>query len=79
MEMLDGIPNVGKLALANSLHHIGRISAAGKAEACNCDKGYHQSEVKIGWPGYRVTKQFDPETKQRSFLFQTHGMHAESM
>lgn len=27
-------------------------------------------EVKIGRPGYRVTKQFDPETKQRSLLFQ---------
>lgn len=28
--------------------------------------------VKIGRPGYRVTKQFDPETKQRSLLFQVH-------
>ncbi|KAL6336631.1 hypothetical protein AAG906_035945 [Vitis piasezkii] len=27
-------------------------------------------QVKIGRPGYRVTKQFDPETKQRSLLFQ---------
>ncbi|PKI54953.1 splicing factor 3A subunit 2 [Punica granatum] len=26
--------------------------------------------VKIGRPGYRVTKQFDPETKQRALLFQ---------
>lgn len=26
--------------------------------------------VKIGRPGYRVTKQFDPETKQKSLLFQ---------
>ncbi|KDO43936.1 hypothetical protein CISIN_1g019781mg [Citrus sinensis] len=26
--------------------------------------------IKIGRPGYRVTKQFDPETKQRSLLFQ---------
>lgn len=26
--------------------------------------------VKIGRPGYRVTKQFDPETKTRSLLFQ---------
>ncbi|KVH99998.1 splicing factor 3A subunit 2-like [Cynara cardunculus var. scolymus] len=26
--------------------------------------------VKIGRPGYRVTKQFDPEMKQRSLLFQ---------
>ncbi|KAG6518008.1 hypothetical protein ZIOFF_021409 [Zingiber officinale] len=26
--------------------------------------------VKIGRPGYRVSKQFDPETKQRSLLFQ---------
>jgi hypothetical protein len=27
--MLVGIPNVGKSALVNSLHQIGRISAAG--------------------------------------------------
>lgn len=27
--MLVGIPNVGKSALANSLHQVGRISAAG--------------------------------------------------
>lgn len=26
--------------------------------------------VKIGRPGYRVTKQFDPEADQRSLLFQ---------
>jgi hypothetical protein len=26
--------------------------------------------VKIGRPGYRVTKQYDPETRQRSLLFQ---------
>ncbi|XP_021725841.1 DAR GTPase 2, mitochondrial-like isoform X2 [Chenopodium quinoa] len=30
--MLVGIPNVGKSALANSLHHIGRISAAEKGK-----------------------------------------------
>lgn len=29
--MLLGIPNVGKSALSNSLHQIGRISAAGKS------------------------------------------------
>lgn len=28
--MLVGIPNVGKSALVNALHQIGRISAAGK-------------------------------------------------
>lgn len=26
--------------------------------------------VKIGRPGYRVTKQYDPEADQRSLLFQ---------
>ena len=26
--------------------------------------------VKIGRPGYRVTKQFDPDIRQRSLLFQ---------
>ena len=37
--------------------------------------------VKIGRPGYKVTKQYDPETMQRSLLFQVqyqprekHGM-----
>nr|CAD1818458.1 unnamed protein product [Ananas comosus var. bracteatus] len=29
-----------------------------------------RKSVKIGRPGYRVTKQFDPESKQRSLLFQ---------
>ncbi|KEH18020.1 putative Zinc finger, U1-type, SF3A2 domain-containing protein [Medicago truncatula] len=29
-----------------------------------------KKSVKIGRPGYRVTKQFDPDTKQRSLLFQ---------
>ncbi|WOL15838.1 splicing factor 3A subunit 2-like [Canna indica] len=29
-----------------------------------------RKSVKIGRPGYRVTKQYDPETKQRSLLFQ---------
>ncbi len=28
--------------------------------------------VKIGRPGYKVTKQYDPETMQRSLLFQVH-------
>lgn len=27
--MLNGIPNVGKSALTNALHQVGRISAAG--------------------------------------------------
>jgi hypothetical protein len=26
--------------------------------------------IKIGRPGYRVTKQFDPDTAQRALLFQ---------
>lgn len=29
-----------------------------------------KKSVKIGRPGYRVTKQYDPDTKQRSLLFQ---------
>lgn len=29
--------------------------------------------VKIGRPGYRVTKQFDQDTQQRSLLFQVCG------
>ena len=34
--------------------------------------------VKIGRPGYRVTKQFDPRTRQRSLLFQLDYPEAES-
>ena len=34
--MLVGIPNVGKSALANSLHQIGRISAAGNTTFFSC-------------------------------------------
>ncbi|KAL5679887.1 hypothetical protein ACJX0J_006272, partial [Zea mays] len=29
-----------------------------------------RKSVKIGRPGYKVTKQYDPETKQHSFLFE---------
>ncbi|KAJ4822665.1 hypothetical protein Tsubulata_039462 [Turnera subulata] len=35
-----------------------------------CLSRVFSSFFKIGRPGYRVTKQFDPETKQRSLLFQ---------
>lgn len=37
--MLVGIPNVGKSALANSLHQIGRISAAGMKFSWAADPG----------------------------------------
>jgi len=33
------------------------------------------STVKIGRPGYRVTKQFDQDTRQRSLLFQVKVFH----
>ncbi|PON49002.1 Zinc finger, C2H2 domain containing protein, partial [Parasponia andersonii] len=35
--------------------------------------------VKIGRPGYRVTKQFDPETKQRSLLFQLNILRLKTL
>lgn len=34
--------------------------------------------VKIGRPGYRVTKQFDDESKQRSLLFQVRSKQRNS-
>lgn len=36
--------------------------------------------VKIGRPGYKVTKQYDPETMQRSLLFQvsSHAMASKT-
>ena len=37
---------------------------AGHADSC------YVCTVKIGRPGYRVTKQFDGETRARSLLFQ---------
>ncbi|KAI5442543.1 hypothetical protein KIW84_011549 [Lathyrus oleraceus] len=35
--------------------------------------------VKIGHPGYRVTKQFDPDTKQRSLVFQIEHPEIEDL
>ncbi|KAJ0969563.1 hypothetical protein J5N97_022440 [Dioscorea zingiberensis] len=34
------------------------------------EKAEQDKKIKIGRPGYRVTKQFDPGTKKRSLLFQ---------
>ena len=35
--------------------------------------------VKIGRPGYRVTKQFDPEQDQRSLLFQVSSCNGDGL
>ncbi|PHU01792.1 DAR GTPase 2, mitochondrial, partial [Capsicum chinense] len=44
--MLFGIPNVGKSALANSLHQIGRISAAEKGRLKHAVASPHPGETK---------------------------------
>lgn len=44
--MLIGIPNVGKSALANSLHQIGRISAAEKGKLKHAIVSPHPGETK---------------------------------
>lgn len=44
--MLVGIPNVGKSALANSLHQIGRISAAEKGRLKHAVVSPHPGETK---------------------------------
>ncbi|PHT61059.1 hypothetical protein T459_35097 [Capsicum annuum] len=44
--MLFGIPNVGKFALANSLHQIGRISAAEKGRLKHAVASPHPGETK---------------------------------
>ena len=36
----------------------------------NKDKVKPRKTIKIGRPGYRITKQMDPETEQRSLLFE---------
>lgn len=44
----------------------------------NKRKAVARTTVKIGRPGYRVTKQLDPETKQRSLLFEVEYPEIES-
>ncbi|KAL3651409.1 hypothetical protein CASFOL_004411 [Castilleja foliolosa] len=44
--MLVGIPNVGKSALANCLHHVGRISAAEKGRLKHSVVSPHPGETK---------------------------------
>ncbi|KAL6502300.1 hypothetical protein OROHE_024578 [Orobanche hederae] len=44
--MLVGIPNVGKSALANSLHQVGRIAAAEKGKLKHSDVSPHPGETK---------------------------------
>ncbi|EEF36021.1 GTP binding protein, putative [Ricinus communis] len=44
--MMVGIPNVGKSALAKSLHHIGRISAAEKGKLKHAKVTPHPGETK---------------------------------
>ena len=36
----------------------------------NKDKVKPRKTIKIGRPGYRITKQMDPESEQRSLLFE---------
>ncbi|XP_057998381.1 DAR GTPase 2, mitochondrial-like isoform X1 [Hevea brasiliensis] len=44
--MMVGIPNVGKSALANSLHQVGRISAAEKGKLKHAKVSPHPGETK---------------------------------
>ena len=57
--------NLAKRA-AREASHSQQQSAVAPRPAVPVKKG----GVKIGRPGYRVTKQFDPEKNQRSLLFQ---------
>ena len=41
-----------------------------KPHQANKDKIKPRKTIKIGRPGYRITKQMDPESEQRSLLFE---------
>lgn len=80
-EAHDGAPH-GVLCLAASTAGA-RASRrqsliAQSADPATCDVPHPTPQdvkktVKIGRPGFRVTKQFDQETRQRSLLFQASG------
>ena len=56
--------NLAKRAAREAAENPGALPAAKKARPAP------RKTVKIGRPGYRVTKQFDHDTRQRSLLFQ---------
>ncbi|OMO86984.1 hypothetical protein COLO4_20833 [Corchorus olitorius] len=59
--MLVGIPNVGKSALANSLHQIGRISAAEKGKLKHAMIGSHPNIYLLDTPGILAPSIHDSE------------------
>ncbi|GFH23212.1 matrin-type domain-containing protein [Haematococcus lacustris] len=60
----------GKRHQQNLAKRAAREAAEKQAVPAPQKRGPLKKTVKIGRPGYRVTKQFDPTTRQRSLLFQ---------
>jgi splicing factor 3A subunit 2 len=58
--------NLAKRAAREAAENPGALLQGGNKKA----RPAPRKTVKIGRPGYRVTKQFDHDTKQRSLLFQ---------
>ena len=68
----SGAPAVrqGKRHQQNLAKRAAREAADKPAQPAPNKRATLRKVVKIGRPGYRVTKQYDPETDQRSLLFQ---------
>lgn len=60
----------GKRHQQNLAKRAAREAADRPAQPAPNKRASLRKVVKIGRPGYRVTKQYDPETDQRSLLFQ---------
>ncbi|KAK9842563.1 hypothetical protein WJX81_006287 [Elliptochloris bilobata] len=60
----------GKRHQQNLAKRAAREAADKPAQPAPNKRASVRKVVKIGRPGYRVTKQYDPETDQRSLLFQ---------
>ena len=68
-----GLRAQGKRHQQNLAKRAAREAADKPAQPQPQKRAAIKKTVKIGRPGYRVTKQYDPEADQRSLLFQVRG------
>ncbi|PWA37137.1 P-loop containing nucleoside triphosphate hydrolases superfamily protein [Artemisia annua] len=66
--MLVGVPNVGKSALANSLHQIGRVSAAEKGKFKHATIASHPNIYILDTPGILPPEILDAELSSKLAL-----------